>query len=1061
MRFSRNKINPDVAVVSAAAVIILLCSVLLYAELTARVERGTAERVGSITFKREIAQRKYASQVIWEDVAQNMPVYANDSIRTAEHSEAVIHFNDGTEISLDENSLVQLSFARDAIDINFVQGAIAAKRFSLEGRADEIRITSGDAVVALEKGDVKITKTEDRETDITVSEGKAEVRTGGEEKTIVKDEKVVITKDAETKVLKLTLKLVSPSPNEKLVSAGALAPVTFSWQPVEKPALLEIARDSSFRNIAVSLPAKGTTATVNLAPGSYYWRLREAGGGEFSDVRKLTILRDQPIQLVSPRQNDAFSYYSNPPIITFSWQKNDLAQLYTLEISRDPDFKIIVRAVETPLSEIAVDGLTESTYYWRVRARNESIASYAGVSNSLSFRVTTIAAISPPSLITPADGRRISSSLTGLGSRFAFSWNADPGVQTYEFALARDREFGSIVAHASTRTNLYVLKTPLEPGTYYWRVGALAQEAKPAYSQPRSLTVLAAGSVTANAPVVRKVIEADKGEKRAVIRFSWTVQNFKGDCRLEFAKDAAFLNVIDSRTTAGAAAEIEGVAPGAYFWRVRLLDDEGNVMSESAASPLYLNVQGSLVGSAEEIVPAIDEKAIALAEEEARKQKESEEAARKAEEEKIKEQKRKEEETARLRKEELERARNEEIARKRQAEELEKKRREELERARNEEIARKRQAEELERKRREQLEQARRIEEARRREQAGEEKGIGDRGEPLPPVTYREKFPGRRFAWRANLASTVTSRVVPHGAIMVVATKNGYLTGISQNGARLWNIPLGAPARSTAAVEGERAYVVTVNGRLVCVDVRTGGIRWTKDVDGPLLYGASPVARGGRVYFATQNGTVYAFDSEGKEIWNTTLDGGVFSSVVLEGDTLYVGTDRQKVYAIDAKDGDVRWIFHTDSRIFTSSPKMHAGMVYIGCYSGTLFAVRADNGRLRWKFSGAGAILCAPVFHEHDVIFGTETGMVYALDVRDGTKKWEFNSGAKIVNDPAVAGKTVLVPSGATVVSLDADTGELYFRERFASNVITPITVSGANAYLGLENGEVVSIRSF
>jgi len=193
----------------------------------------------------------------------------------------------------------------------------------------------------------------------------------------------------------------------------------------------------------------------------------------------------------------------------------------------------------------------------------------------------------------------------------------------------------------------------------------------------------------------------------------------------------------------------------------------------------------------------------------------------------------------------------------------------------------------------------------------------------------------------------------------------------------------------------------------------------------------------------------------------TTLDGGVFSSVVLEGDTLYVGTDRQKVYAIDTKDGDVRWIFRTDSRIFTSSPKIHAGMLYVGCYSGTLFAVSADNGRLRWKFSGVGAILCAPVFHENDVIFGTEKGMVYALNAEDGTKKWEFNSGAKIANDPALAGKAVLVPSGATVVSLSADTGELYFRERFASNVNTPITVSGANAYLGLENGEVVSIRSF
>ena len=52
------------------------------------IDVGDLEKVGTITFKRQIAQRKYGSQVIWEEIEKNTPVYNNDSIRTAEESMA-------------------------------------------------------------------------------------------------------------------------------------------------------------------------------------------------------------------------------------------------------------------------------------------------------------------------------------------------------------------------------------------------------------------------------------------------------------------------------------------------------------------------------------------------------------------------------------------------------------------------------------------------------------------------------------------------------------------------------------------------------------------------------------------------------------------------------------------------------------------------------------------------------------------------------------------------------------------------------------------------------------
>ena len=83
-------------VIGIGSVIIITFSLLFYNDLTKKVDAGEAEEVGTITFKREVAQRKYTSQVVWENIEQNAPVYNYDSIRTANLSEAVIHLKDGT-----------------------------------------------------------------------------------------------------------------------------------------------------------------------------------------------------------------------------------------------------------------------------------------------------------------------------------------------------------------------------------------------------------------------------------------------------------------------------------------------------------------------------------------------------------------------------------------------------------------------------------------------------------------------------------------------------------------------------------------------------------------------------------------------------------------------------------------------------------------------------------------------------------------------------------------------------------------------------------------------------
>ncbi|PKL19031.1 MAG: iron dicitrate transport regulator FecR, partial [Spirochaetae bacterium HGW-Spirochaetae-5] len=95
-----------------------VCSYFLYRELTARIERTGGEAIGTITFKKRSASRRYTDNVIWEEIEQESKIFNYDAIRTMEYSSAVIALNDGTKIELDQNTLLVVVLSDKGLNIN-------------------------------------------------------------------------------------------------------------------------------------------------------------------------------------------------------------------------------------------------------------------------------------------------------------------------------------------------------------------------------------------------------------------------------------------------------------------------------------------------------------------------------------------------------------------------------------------------------------------------------------------------------------------------------------------------------------------------------------------------------------------------------------------------------------------------------------------------------------------------------------------------------------------------------------------------------------------------------
>jgi outer membrane protein assembly factor BamB len=72
-----------------------------------------------------------------------------------------------------------------------------------------------------------------------------------------------------------------------------------------------------------------------------------------------------------------------------------------------------------------------------------------------------------------------------------------------------------------------------------------------------------------------------------------------------------------------------------------------------------------------------------------------------------------------------------------------------------------------------------------------------------------------------------------------------------------WSTPTGGPYLPTPIVVGEELYVVQNNGVLAVYAAKTGERRYQERIGKGGSFTASPVAAGGRVYFATEDGEVH------------------------------------------------------------------------------------------------------------------------------------------------------------------------------------------------------------
>jgi outer membrane protein assembly factor BamB len=197
-------------------------------------------------------------------------------------------------------------------------------------------------------------------------------------------------------------------------------------------------------------------------------------------------------------------------------------------------------------------------------------------------------------------------------------------------------------------------------------------------------------------------------------------------------------------------------------------------------------------------------------------------------------------------------------------------------------------------------------------------------------------------------------------------------------------------------------------------------VRWKLPTAGMI---GRPVVANGVIYFAPQDGYVYAVDAATGHIrWrfqrtvNVSAQVGIDGYPALDGDTLYIASDGGTVYALDAQTGKERWLFtlpDSKGHIY-AAPAVGRGKVYLSSGNGTnaFYALDEATGKIAWQFTAPQGFNGYPLLSGNTVYVGADgytQASFYALDADTGKVRWQLQANDSVITPPPSTEATFLL----------------------------------------------------
>ena len=271
--------------------------------------------------------------------------------------------------------------------------------------------------------------------------------------------------------------------------------------------------------------------------------------------------------------------------------------------------------------------------------------------------------------------------------------------------------------------------------------------------------------------------------------------------------------------------------------------------------------------------------------------------------------------------------------------------------------------------------------------------------------------------WSFPAADTVEAAPAVSDGLVYISSGESWIYALdAHNGALIWKKQLDSNASDAATIHDGKLFVGDEKGVFYILSARTGQ-EWFRFRTPRAITGSPVISEDGERAYFTAGGQLYAVGATHREIpglyqfkqlwaqlwlwqvpgvprprgqqgglWRFTPENplqGVKSSPALVdsegGGTLYVGGHDHNVYALDASNGDLLWVFRTQDAVW-ASPLVIKNHLLVGDESGGLYSLDRETGRENWSMNLGSPIKIPPIVSNGLLIVRTADGNVYGIE---------------------------------------------------------------------------------
>lgn len=118
-------------------------------------------------------------------------------------------------------------------------------------------------------------------------------------------------------------------------------------------------------------------------------------------------------------------------------------------------------------------------------------------------------------------------------------------------------------------------------------------------------------------------------------------------------------------------------------------------------------------------------------------------------------------------------------------------------------------------------------------------------------------------------------------------------------------------------------------------------------------------------------------------LWQFKTGGPLQASPVIVKGILYIGSTDGKLYALNAKQWEIKWVFNAGSAI-RYAVAVSGGRVYFSSRDNNVYALSAESGELLWQFKSKSWMDAPPVIFDGRIYIGAFPSKIYLLNARTG-----------------------------------------------------------------------------